>query len=297
MEKKKRTKRFHFLSFLIDIIIVVLLSAIAIFVYYCYNYGMETAIEEMAYDVEAIKISVLGENKSEKIEIANIENPLNYMQKSSDASVQVSTKASIPYYYSQIDNNAKVIYNALAKNIENLKRGNYTIEFGEEFNDLLNSEDGSEKLNCSYQQALDAFIIDNPEVFYIDISKMYLMIYSKKTIIRTSYTVSIKSEDGGTYYDSSFTSKEQIDDACSKIEAIKLNLCEQLSGDTYNKIKQVHDCLVDNFQYDQSISKPNIRNIYGGLINKEVVCEGYAKTFKYILDELGIENIIVVGTP
>ena len=46
----------------------------------------------------------------------------------------------------------------------------------------------------------------------------------------------------------------------------------------------------------QRTKKNDIHNIYGALYNKKVVCEGYARTFKYILDGLGIENVLVSGT-
>jgi transglutaminase/protease-like cytokinesis protein 3 len=58
----------------------------------------------------------------------------------------------------------------------------------------------------------------------------------------------------------------------------------------------VHDYLVDNIEYDSTISKSNIYNIYGALINKECVCEGYAKSMKYLLDALDIESVLIVGT-
>ena len=69
-----------------------------------------------------------------------------------------------------------------------------------------------------------------------------------------------------------------------------------LTGNTYNRTKQIHDCLVGNLSYDQTISKDNIYNLYGALINRECVCEGYSKAFKYLLDQAGIDNVIVLGT-
>ena len=63
----------------------------------------------------------------------------------------------------------------------------------------------------------------------------------------------------------------------------------------YQDIKMVHDYLVDNLEYDTSISRPHIYTIYGALINKVCVCEGYARAFKYIMDELNIPCVIVMG--
>jgi len=53
--------------------------------------------------------------------------------------------------------------------------------------------------------------------------------------------------------------------------------------------------LVNSLEYGTSLTKSNIHNIYGALVEREVVCEGYAKAFKYILDSLDIECILVSG--
>ena len=39
----------------------------------------------------------------------------------------------------------------------------------------------------------------------------------------------------------------------------------------------------------------NNSNIYGLMIEKKAVCEGYAKAFKYLLDELNIPCVIICG--
>ena len=66
-------------------------------------------------------------------------------------------------------------------------------------------------------------------------------------------------------------------------------------GNAYDDIKMVHDYLVDTVEYDTSISKPNIYNLYGALVNRVAVCEGYARAFKYLMDEMGIPCVIVIG--
>ena len=53
--------------------------------------------------------------------------------------------------------------------------------------------------------------------------------------------------------------------------------------------------LVHNLSYDSSISKENIYNIYGALVNRECVCEGYAKSYKFLLNKAGIDCVIVIG--
>ena len=68
------------------------------------------------------------------------------------------------------------------------------------------------------------------------------------------------------------------------------------TGDDYEDIKMVHNYLVDNIEYDTSISADNIYDVYGALVNRVAVCEGYARSFKYILDEMGIPCVLVIGT-
>ena len=199
------------------------------------------------------------------------------------------------FYYNQLDDTAKAIYNKLNENKENMKSGNYTIEFGKTFNELLNSENGEQKMNTAYQSALDAYLLDNPDVFYLDVTKMYLLMNTRTVGKKTTYTVSIGGENGFSYYNSSFYSQAQVNSAVSKIEKETEEIINQTSNNTYKKIQQLHNWLVDNIEYEQSLTGTNIRNIYGAFEEKEVVCEGYAKAFKYLLDKAGIENIIVVG--
>ena len=57
----------------------------------------------------------------------------------------------------------------------------------------------------------------------------------------------------------------------------------------------VHDYLVNNCSFDESLKKSNIYNLYGAIVNKEAVCEGYTKAFKYLMDKIGIECVVVIG--
>ena len=210
---------------------------------------------------------------------------------------KVISSTRYKYYYDQLDSIAKSIYSAVENNIENLKTGNAKIEFGEKFNSLLNEEGGNEKLNVAYQAALDAFCLDYPEVFYIDVTKMVLMIYSKTNILGTKYTVTIEPSEEGSYLTAEFSSKAEVEEALNSLETIKKDIVNQVaSDDNYTKIKRIHNFLVDYIEYDASMIRTNTRNIYGALIEKNVVCEGYAESFKYLLDAVGIPCVEIVGT-
>lgn len=199
------------------------------------------------------------------------------------------------YFYNQLEETSKIFYRAFESNKENMKTGNYRIDFGDAFSDILNSSGGEEKLGDYYQSAVETYIYDHPEVFYINVNKMYLNIETTTRGSEVTYNVFINAGNQGSYLDSAYSSKEQINTAISEIESVKNQILSQKTGDIYQDIKMVHDYLVDNVEYDTTISKPNIYNIYGTLVSGSSVCEGYAKGFKYLMDELGIPCVIVIG--
>lgn len=81
---------------------------------------------------------------------------------------------------------------------------------------------------------------------------------------------------------------------------IMVNIISQ-DMDDYTKVKAIHDYIVDNTSYarehlDGKEVSSGSYTVYGVLIKGRAVCEGYAKTMKYLLDYINIDNIIVVGT-
>lgn len=200
------------------------------------------------------------------------------------------------FYYNQLDNIAKIIYDKLIENKENLKSGTEQIEFTKnEFDNLLRKSDGLNILSNEYQNAVDALRYDDVEFYYVDFSKMIL-----KTITYTrgrdvSYKVYLAcNENEENYLDESIT-KDDINIQIEELEKKADEILQGAQGSNYQKIQYIHNWLIDNIKYDVTYSKPNTRNIYGALISEDVVCEGYAKSFKYLLDKLDIPCILVSG--
>ncbi len=270
---------------IIILMILILLIYVGLFFLNEYVIGNKQIAQIFApiYDNSQILIS---KNITEE----NIENPEGLIQ-----NISQQTESINKYYYSALDEYAKIIYDKIYENKENMKLGNYTIDFGKTFNKLLNSEGGESQINTSYQSSLDAYLLDNPDVFYIDVTKLYLLINQRTVGRKTTYTVTIGSQKGSNYYLGNFCSKEQIQEAINNIQAVENEMMSYAVGDDYQKTKKLHDILVNNLSYKQNLTGANIRNIYGALYEREVVCEGYAKAYKYLLDKIGIENIIVVG--
>lgn len=285
-----------FIKFLLVLIVIALAGIIMLFGYVMYNEFAGNG------DVDFGNLQLIYP----KIENQESDNRINNTKATTDTKIsgstvgtQVLTKNEYQnkYLYSQLGENGKIIYEKLYENKENLKTGTYTIQFGNAFYDILSQENGSDKLQEEYQTAIEAFTYDNPDVFYIDVTKMYINIETIQKIFSTKYNVYINSAKDPTYLLDGFTSKEQIDQSESQVIAVKNQILNQIAGkNDIEKMKYIHDYLVDTIEYDQTFAEKNIYNIYGALVSKTCVCEGYAKASQYLLNEAGLENIIITGT-
>ena len=285
-----------FIKFLLVLIVIALAGIIMLFGYVMYNEFVGNG------DVDFGNLQLIYP----KIENQESDNRINNTKATTDTKISGSTVGTQvlnkneyqnKYLYSQLGENGKIIYEKLYENKENLKTGTYTIQFGNTFYDILSQENGSDKLQEEYQTAIEAFTNDNPDVFYIDVTKMYINIETIQKIFSTKYNVYINSAKDPTYLLDGFTSKEQIDQCESQVIAVKNQILNQIAGkNDIEKMRYIHDYLVDTIEYDQTFGEKNIYNIYGALVSKTCVCEGYAKASQYLLNEAGLENIIITGT-
>lgn len=246
-----------------------------------------TIISENANTREKdIKAPAILDNPFDEIKEGNEEKPSQV----DDANVTINK-----YFYNQLEEQAQTIYKAFEINKENMKTGTYKVELGSSFSALLKQENGQELLGKYYQSAIEAYTYDNPDVFYLSPNKMYLNIETTTRGSNTTYYVYINSGNESNYLINEFSSKAQIDSAISQIEQVKNRILQNRKSNTFDNIKMVHDYLVENITYDITISKNNIYNIYGAMVNGEAVCEGYARSFKYMMDTLDIPCTLVIG--
>lgn len=199
------------------------------------------------------------------------------------------------YFYNQLEEYSKIIYNAMESNKENMKTGIYEINLGTEFSVLLSQSNGEELLGNYYQSAIEAYTYDNPDIFYIEFSRLYLNIETTTKGNKKTYKVFINSGNNTNYLTNEFSSKERVYSALNEIENIKSYFINNKKANTYENIKLVHDYLVENIEYDETISQENIYDLYGALIKNKCVCEGYAKAFKYLMDTMNIPCVTVSG--
>lgn len=198
------------------------------------------------------------------------------------------------YYYNQLNEYSKAIYDAIVNNIGKLKNGNERIDIDYDFSQVWNNGNGDTELNEYYTDAINALNLDYPALFYIDFSKMWLTIEKVSSFFSTKYSLYIKPKDHPNYYADGYNSRLEVETAIKQIENVKEQVKQTCTGSDYNKIKKLHDWLIDYMEYDMSSN--NKANVYGAMVEKKGVCESYARTMKYILDDMGIESILVTGT-
>ncbi len=200
------------------------------------------------------------------------------------------------FFYTQLDTYGKTFYSRLYANLDNLKTGTYSVDFGTTFNELLHKSDGEQILTNAFQLSINALLLDHPEIFYLDVTKMYMFTEATTTVIGTTYKISIGPDSGNSYLMSEFYSLNDVYIAEDNLRTQLYSITSKLSGSNYDKILQVHNYLVDNINYDSSaLEQESSHTIYGALVKKLAVCDGYAKAFKYILDSIGISCVEVCG--
>ena len=135
------------------------------------------------------------------------------------------------------------------------------------------------------QELMTAINLDNPQLFYVDFDYRFQSDAFDLTII-LNYI-----------YNKSDTAvlTEKVKKVCNKI-------LSKVTGRTeFEKELSLHDILVRNVLYDD-VAKNDIlkfharsNTILGVLFCKKAVCEGIAKTFKFLLNALNIKCVVVKG--
>ena len=277
------------------IIMLILIASIAIFGIAIYMDVTKVDTSSINYYVDFNEENNDREQKTANADSTYIETSGNYISTNTITENSANNVVESNFYYNQLTDTQKKIYDGLIQNKDNMTDGTYVVEYGEAFSDILEQEGGNEQLGDDYQAAVEAFLYDNPDVFYMDVNKLYLNVKSKKKVFSTTYNVYVGPAENSNYFAEGFTSKAQVQDAKRKIENIKNSILQNVTGDTYKDILYIHDYLVENIDYDQDYSSIGSYSMYGALIDKECVCEGYAKTLKYLLNAANIPCEIIQG--
>lgn len=150
---------------------------------------------------------------------------------------------------------------------------------------LLSIKNRSETINCLFHKlenvktVLSILLSEHPEVFYV--FDFELKVIKNRVEIKPKYTYSKKEI-------------QTLSSLCQEKAKRIIRDAEKFISE-YEKVCYIHDALSKTIKYSNSKGKES-HTIIGALIYGQAVCDGYAKAFKYLLDNTSIESLIVTGT-
>lgn len=145
--------------------------------------------------------------------------------------------------------------------------------------------------------ARDCFRFDNPEIFYVDFSKISIRQIQKDN----TYKINLGIGRENNYFYDGFNQnniEEAIDSVNKKIDEI---VTFANSKDTkLEQLDAVYKKIISSATYAlETTARPEnklfVRTPYGALIKGEALCEGFAKTTKIVLDKLGFNSVLLQG--
>ena len=181
------------------------------------------------------------------------------------------------YYYNFLSEDQKRIYESIANGVKN---------FQSEFVVRDYVADDKDKFASEVSIAIEAFINDHPEVFYLESE------YS-------SYILS--SFDGNIGYIRLNYTEDSIESVNQKIELMSQKIDEYLEGldglNDYEKELEIHDRLSYSVEYSHLEELPReYHTAEGSLLEGVGVCDSFAKALQLIYSRAGIDSIIVLGS-
>ena len=135
----------------------------------------------------------------------------------------------------------------------------------------------------SIDKIFQCVLSDHPELFYVD-GYSYTK-YSRGTTLTAV-------EFSGTYSVDLETAQKRQKEIQAAADAILAGIDSGASD--YDKVKYVYETLIRSTDYD--LNAEDNQNIYSVFVHHLSVCQGYAKATQYLLNKLGVECTLVLGT-
>ncbi len=173
-------------------------------------------------------------------------------------------------YVLSLEPNAKVLLHIYDQLVEGVEDARSEIDVYDGKNPITARE---------LQTAYDAYTRDHTEHFWLGNSYTYY--YNSQTIL--------------SVVPDYWLSGSELKAAKSKYEQAVAGFLVGIddSMTDFQKELLIHDRLANAIQYTGSA---NAHNSYGAMVEGKAVCEGYAEAFQYLLQRVGVQSFIAVGT-
>lgn len=165
--------------------------------------------------------------------------------------------------------------------------------------------DSSALIPVAFGAARDAFYMDHPELFYLDVYKIYISAGEQngKTV------AFINTGDAHNYYlDGIADSEAEVDAMIARYDAAVEALvsgAKAAGSDPVKRIEYVNTEIANNTAYDYGARENGkggvdydltVSTAYGALVNKKAICGGFSRAFKVVMDKLDIPCVLVHGS-
>ena len=167
------------------------------------------------------------------------------------------------YYYQQLTDEEQTVYRELLQGVTDM-----------EACILIHAGKGDQP-----EKAYEYLLYDCPELFWCAGSSR-MTVYDTYTEFWPEYTCTAGEQE---------IRQDEINAAVSEC-TVGLDP----SAGEYDRIQYVYEYLVNTVDYDENA--PDNQNIYSALVGKKSVCAGYSRAAQYLLNNMGINCIYVVGT-
>lgn len=192
------------------------------------------------------------------------------------------------YYYDQLNGKEKMIYGTLVSAKSKIMDNQEVFLGNIQASSLEAAKEKGKKL---LNKVMRAYWMDNP------MSTMWLGNCQRMLLIGNpednSFGLIIRPKEGRKYYD--FASKEALEKALKEVKTKTEEFVSNLEGSNETKLHKIHDWILQDAKYDDSLELNNNNNIYGALIQKEGVCTAYTYAFKYVADKAKLPVVCVIG--
>ncbi|MBP5330727.1 MAG: hypothetical protein J6Y89_02630 [Lachnospiraceae bacterium] len=205
------------------------------------------------------------------------------------------------YAYDRLSDVQKYIYNSFSNAVASF-RGS------DKYREDLNDENGSVICEITFEEdqkcnaddisyALTGYLMDNPQNYYL------INYYSYRYKTDWSY-VKITWELDDYYY--SYKNRQEADRDIENIGSVWVEELQDIIENNkedgeYLAAVRAHDLIIDriNYTYIPGTTDPQTakwaHSIAGVFTGQGAVCDGYARTYQYLLNKCGIENVYIVG--
>ncbi len=243
-----------------------------------------------------------------------------------DASAQAETK-TYKYYYENLntsDKEGNTVEYELAKEfyqaLESINESGAFITGKVQYalSSILTSadikswvRDGNLDIPKAFSAARDSFLMDHPELFYVDMYKLTISAALKNGV----YSAFIDSgKEDNVYRDNSFKSEADVNKAIAlyntaiakMIMEAKSRIVNTEHKEDYALALAVNEIMAKDTFYDYGTYEAGVNNgsastasmaftAYGALVYNKAVCAGFSFAYKAILDQLDIPCVVVSG--